>query len=263
MLSLRGTGSNRFTDDLWSLAQGPHLDVSTYSGYKINGFRFHTRKVEERRKTQNSGVLVNNEGLAEGIDFYGVLTDVIELLYLGRRRIAMFKCEWRDVLTEGQGYKRDKYGFISVNTKRSVYGNDPFVLASQAHQIFFVSEIRDPSWHVVVKTVARTIYDVPERVPDEEYAYQEENPIGFVAPTTNDEDDEVVWCRDDIHGDEVDASVVEAIHNSHVVDDDSDEEVVGDEEVMLGSEDEEDEMMVSDEEDEMDVPEVDDDELDD
>ena len=46
------------SEELLCLAQGPMKGVTSYEGYVINGFRFHTRRRQRNRKTQNSGVVV-------------------------------------------------------------------------------------------------------------------------------------------------------------------------------------------------------------
>ena len=40
------------------LSRGPNTLVTCFKGYIINGFRFHTKDYEAKRKTQNSGVVV-------------------------------------------------------------------------------------------------------------------------------------------------------------------------------------------------------------
>ncbi|KAK6803192.1 hypothetical protein RDI58_000976 [Solanum bulbocastanum] len=69
------------TCELYSLARGPFDGVQRFKGYEINGFRFHTKLLEEMRKTQNSGVLVRGEANGKNINYYGVLTEIIELQY--------------------------------------------------------------------------------------------------------------------------------------------------------------------------------------
>ena len=43
---------------LLSLARAPDLRVTSYKGYIVNGFRFHTRDREQEMNTQNNGVFV-------------------------------------------------------------------------------------------------------------------------------------------------------------------------------------------------------------
>jgi len=53
--------------------------VRRYSGCIINGARFHTKEHETNLRSQNSGVVVGGMHEDEEIDFYGVVTDIIEL----------------------------------------------------------------------------------------------------------------------------------------------------------------------------------------
>ena len=59
-----------------------------------------------------------------------------------------------------------------------------FFLASQAHQVFYVDDIKDKDWRVVVKTNPRDLFRMPQRndddegndhdvLADEEVAYQQ------------------------------------------------------------------------------------------
>uniref|UniRef100_A0A7N2LFC6 DUF4216 domain-containing protein n=1 Tax=Quercus lobata TaxID=97700 RepID=A0A7N2LFC6_QUELO len=64
-------------------------------------------------------------------DYYGVLIGILELHYMGGNKIAMFKCEWRDVDHRGRGIMVDKYGQILVIVTHSLKNNEPFVLACQ------------------------------------------------------------------------------------------------------------------------------------
>ncbi|KAF7800550.1 uncharacterized protein G2W53_045030 [Senna tora] len=65
------------------------------------------------------------------------------------------------VRLSGRGYKIDKYGFISVNTHCSLKTNGPFVLASQAEQVFYVNDIVDEDWLIFVKTSPRDLFNMP------------------------------------------------------------------------------------------------------
>lgn len=77
-------------EDLFSLARGLTQYVMSFSGYIINGYRFHIEEQEKSFITQNSGVVViGNTGQGdENIDYYGVLTDVLKLQYLVGKRVV-------------------------------------------------------------------------------------------------------------------------------------------------------------------------------
>ena len=85
------------SNELRSLAQGPN--------FIGNGFRFHVKEIEERRKTQNSGVVViakttsyssaNDRNPVIGdVTYYGVLKEIVELEYFLSRKVVLFKCDW-------------------------------------------------------------------------------------------------------------------------------------------------------------------------
>ncbi|KAK8992177.1 hypothetical protein V6N11_048272 [Hibiscus sabdariffa] len=98
------------SDDVKWLCQGPNRIVKRYSGFLINGFKFHTKTRERLRKTHNCGVVVTSSTtsyasardncLVEGdVEYYGILTDIIELEYYGKRKVVSFCCVWIDVNT--------------------------------------------------------------------------------------------------------------------------------------------------------------------
>lgn len=95
---------------LFDLARGPLEKAVCYNGYIVNGFRFRKNEVDCSRRTQSYGVLVKGDASTGNRDYYGVLIDIIELHYMGGNKIAMFKCEWRDVDHCGRGIMVDKYG---------------------------------------------------------------------------------------------------------------------------------------------------------
>ncbi|KAH7860103.1 hypothetical protein Vadar_009371 [Vaccinium darrowii] len=70
---LRANKSKVATDELWSLANGPNLLVTEYSGCIINGVRYHTREVDNHRQSQNSGVLAKGDHEGKMYNFYGHL----------------------------------------------------------------------------------------------------------------------------------------------------------------------------------------------
>ena len=83
-------------------------------------------------KSQNSGVLVRGDENTGNLDYFSVLTDIIEFSYLNGNNVILLKCDWWDVHSKGRGYKEDKYGFILINSKRKLRTNESYVLASQA-----------------------------------------------------------------------------------------------------------------------------------
>ncbi|KAH7571777.1 hypothetical protein JRO89_XS04G0138800 [Xanthoceras sorbifolium] len=80
--------------------------------------------------------------------------DVIELDYYGGRKVALFNCDWIDTKTN-KGTKKDELGFTLVNPSCLLKTEEPFILASQAIQVFYVEEPIETDWHAVVFTKPR------------------------------------------------------------------------------------------------------------
>ncbi|XP_059289003.1 uncharacterized protein LOC132042500 isoform X1 [Lycium ferocissimum] len=167
----------------------------------VNGFRFQTKELESRRKTQNCGVLVRGDDSDSKKEYYGIVEDIYELSYRGNRKVYLFRCHWWDVAHLGKGYKIDKYGFTSVNTRCALRTNEPFVLASQSLQVFYLNDMIDKEWFVVVKTNRHDLYNMPEKndscieVEDEVLlngeAYQQEE-VEFNMLRTDDQEIDIV-----------------------------------------------------------------------
>lgn len=141
----------------------------------VNGYRFHTQSREQNRKTQNSGIVVQGDHGENIIDFYGILQEVLEVEYLGEnKRVLVFKCDWFRV-GDGNGLQIDKEsGVTSVNMSRKWYTDQPYILASQAKQVFYARDLKlGNNWHVVQRSTPRTLYDVPVQI---EEVYQEQEP---------------------------------------------------------------------------------------
>ncbi|KMT06096.1 hypothetical protein BVRB_7g164130 [Beta vulgaris subsp. vulgaris] len=153
-------------EDIYYLVCGPLRSVRHYSGYIVNGSRFHTIDRQENRKTQIGGLMVQGDDESQK-KYYGVLKDVYELQYPGENHVIVFKCDWYDVQHQGRGYKIDEYGITSLSKELSLATYEPFVLESQAEQVFYVPEPRDKSWVAVIKTEPQDLYNILESNIDE------------------------------------------------------------------------------------------------
>ncbi|RVX02608.1 hypothetical protein CK203_016440 [Vitis vinifera] len=163
MKALRVKQSPEATDELYSLACGPDNRVHTYMGCIVNGVRFHTKDRDDRRITQNSGICVSGEHDGEEIDFYGVLSNVVVLNYVLGYKVILFKCTWFDTNQKKKRIKHD-YNFTTIQVTSTWYDNDPFILATQAQQVFYLDDYKNGhNWKVVQKVNHRHMWDVPER----------------------------------------------------------------------------------------------------
>ncbi|KAI3868580.1 hypothetical protein MKW92_014562 [Papaver armeniacum] len=240
----RETG--QVSTELYSLAGGPCREATSFKGYILKGYRFHTRDWEKKRKTQNSGVFVkggdDDQQEEPVVDFYGALTEIIEVRYAGQFRVLLFKCEWRD------------YGFTNVNVDRSAWADEPFAIAREAEQVFYVKDDSNLPWHVAIRTQPRSSFNVPEKVNAEEeisidysspaVAFQEKysgfsiNDLG--DQPHEDDNDNFAWDRSDVPIETVDY-VTEV--NSQRQDDDGEDDL---ETIYTDSSDEEEEFLSND-----------------
>ncbi|XP_059301757.1 uncharacterized protein LOC132053662 [Lycium ferocissimum] len=192
---------------IW-LSRMPNVVGKRYTAYFINGYRFHTKSRDAPRKTQNSGVTLakNNDSFASSRDqnpidgeviYYGVIQDIIEIDYYGHFSVVLFRCDWFH-------NEVDEYGLTRVYFNKLCSKDDPFVLASQVHQVFYVA---DP--------VEKDVYYARNKVPVDLYDLEKENcpnigdtfwrePNDDIGPSTRLDDGDVRWSREDVPADVVD-----------------------------------------------------------
>ncbi|XP_034690539.1 uncharacterized protein LOC117918124 [Vitis riparia] len=149
------------------LAQGPRQQVLTYPGYIIHGCRYHIKNRDEARVNQNSGVSIvaSTMQIASSKDknpvlgdmcFYGIITEIWDLDY-NMFNICVFKCDWVD---SKNGVKVDELGFTLVDLSKIGHKSDPFILATQAQQVFYVEDQVDPRWSIVLSRPKMELFDI-------------------------------------------------------------------------------------------------------
>ncbi|GKD89730.1 uncharacterized protein Tco_1365237, partial [Tanacetum coccineum] len=203
------------------LSRGP-LSMNRYSGCMVNGYRFHTKIREIDRKTQDSGIVVKGEYGEDIIDYYGILQEVLEVEYLGEnKRVLVFKCDWFKV-GDKKGLQVDRESAaISINMSRKWFKDQPYILASQAKQVFYVPDLKlGKHWYVVESSPPRKLFDVPVHE-----VYQEHEAHSSVISNYNVEPSSLT--RGTIPLELVDASTVRSSQKRHGIDEYSS----GDEEI--------------------------------
>ncbi|GJS73633.1 zinc finger, CCHC-type containing protein [Tanacetum coccineum] len=188
----------KFDEEVVSLASGPRTIAKQYNGIITNGYRFLTRRREEFKKTQNSGVIVE----VEGGNYYGKLSNIIELEYFGGYKVVLFHCDWVDIRSS-RGLKKDKYGFPLVNFSRPLIHtgeklqDDPFIISSQARQVFYIDDLKDAGWSHVIIALPRDIFNMGNKViSDDDESYTQCMPYNL--PTLYDVNEAPNWHRKDI-----------------------------------------------------------------
>ena len=65
--------------------------------------------------------------------YYGIIQDIIEIDNWGCFSVVLFNCDWFH-------NEVDDYGLTRVYFNKKSSTNNPFVLASQVHQVFYVED---------------------------------------------------------------------------------------------------------------------------
>ena len=148
--------------ELKALAHGP-LSAHFYTACIVNGVRFVVHSRGANRSTQNSGVVSID---SDGVTWYGLLKDIVELKYLDSFSVVLFCCKW----FKTSGNRLNKKGnIISIDVSREWYADrvwyddQLYILATQAKQVFYLD---DPShttgnWKVVEHVHHRKLWDHP------------------------------------------------------------------------------------------------------
>lgn len=130
-------GDETIDQQLQWLARGPSVTVMQYQGYEINGYTYYTRDQDKKSTNQNSGVridAIDNDGKKDS--YYGVIEEIWELSY-GPITVALFRCQW----VRGAGVTIDKFGMTTVDFSKIGYREEPFVLAKDVKQVFYVKDM--------------------------------------------------------------------------------------------------------------------------
>ena len=90
--------------------------------------------------------------------YYGKVNDIIELDYFSDNKVVLFHCDWVNV--NFRGLKKDKRGFTLVNFAHRMHEGSylkdhPFILPSQAQQVFYVEDEKDKGWEHIIRVKPR------------------------------------------------------------------------------------------------------------
>jgi len=80
------------------------------------------------------------EGDNSGVEYYGVLEEVLRVEYLGEpiKRCVLFRCDWFDPANP-QGTRDSRVNrMYEVNHTRRYAKYDPFIIADVAYQVFYL-----------------------------------------------------------------------------------------------------------------------------
>ena len=130
MNQLKASNSPAYSEELYNLAFGP-IRVELYSDCHVNGVKFLGGARDDKLCTQNSGVHVLRGSK---------LKSVMQLLYKDRCQVILFKCRWFDTNPNRHGSVKRDHGLLSMNTTKTWYDDNPYILTTMAKQIVYLDD---------------------------------------------------------------------------------------------------------------------------
>lgn len=93
------------------------------------------------------------------VSYYGRVTEIILLDY-NVFYVPLFRCQWA---VRGNGVKvEDGYTLVNLNQSQVSFNRDPYILASQAKQVFYSREDDTSCWYVVLRGPSRRYNETEE-----------------------------------------------------------------------------------------------------
>ncbi|KAL6637481.1 hypothetical protein ACP70R_025053 [Stipagrostis hirtigluma subsp. patula] len=169
-------GEGKTSDLMYALSQGPDHRVRVFNRCFINGFLFRTADIEKNLTTQNSGVVVRGDDSTGNID-----------------------C-------------KDQYGIIDIDPTRLRYLNDPYILGTQAEQVFYVKGAKKSDWFTVVRLKPRNLFAMPAAADSENEVEIDVESLDVGVENMNvlhSEEELKNWRRPGMEGVTGDAAVIE------------------------------------------------------
>ena len=145
------------------MAFGPRNVALEHKEFIIKGQRFHTDAV--KRKPQNSGVSYeafcmcrstarDMRQVADMLTYYGVTKEILLMDY-HMFKVPLFRCNWANT---GNGVKEeDGFTLVNLHMNQAAYLKDPFILPSQAKQVFYSREDYNSNWYVDMRAPEATM----------------------------------------------------------------------------------------------------------
>ena len=209
MNRLKVNESLEATKQLWSFANGLELHMKKYTICMVNGVKFHTKELNNRRVTQNSGVYTKGDHKGEMHDFYGHVCKIWELEYMFHHKVVLFQCEWYNTGTNGgKRMIRTNAHCTSIDVTSQWYQNDPFILPSQAKKVFYLHDTKlGEPWQIVQCIQHKGVFNVlkvrggePNDNTEDSDAFQEQAIVDAVPINV---EDNIEYCMGDVEAEVV------------------------------------------------------------
>lgn len=131
--------------------------VITWKTYNIFNHSFYIKAKDDGSIMQNNGVMVEvksmyfsslkdkNPILATTV-FYGVIEEINYVIF----KVPLFKFKW---IPKNNIVQTDELGFIRVDLGKETSNTKPFIMSTQANQVFYVKDPANLSkrWSIILK----------------------------------------------------------------------------------------------------------------
>ncbi|CAM8885163.1 unnamed protein product [Rhodiola kirilowii] len=165
------TNSEEESDDVvkWLMAS-PRTIVQMWKAYDINGFCFQTKDQDEHTVVQNSGVTLvaetthvssarDRNPISVPVNYFGIIQEIWELDYVNFR-VPVFKCKW----VNNSAVHIDEFGMTFVDFRREGSKDEPFIMAEQARQVFYIKDPSNNNHYVVINGKQQLISGTSEEM---------------------------------------------------------------------------------------------------
>lgn len=115
-------------------------------------------------------------------DYFGVLQEIWVLTYHSLR-VPLFKCAWVD---NKHGVSKDPLGYVLVELDNIKPTADPFIIATQARQVFYVGDQENKKKSIVFTVPSKNYKDTDD--VDEEFSTVVLSGNDFNLPTISKRD---------------------------------------------------------------------------
>ncbi|GJZ04345.1 putative reverse transcriptase domain-containing protein [Tanacetum coccineum] len=138
------------------ISYGPRATIVKYEAYNINGYTFRTKSNDDivyqnsRVSVEAVDLHISKEVVTTRKSFYYRVLQEIWVLDYRFRKIPLFKYDWVNHKAGGVKYDPNlSYTLVDLNSLG--HKDDPFILASQARQVFYVKDQIDKKLSIAFK----------------------------------------------------------------------------------------------------------------
>ena len=132
--------------------------------------------------------------VADIVLYYGVIQEIILLDY-HMFQVPLFKCKWAN---KHNGVKEeDGFTLVNLHVNQLAYLQDPYILPSQAKQVFYSRKEDSSPWYVVMRAPPRGHHELETEA---EYVTAPSNIQEIDDAENHSSDDESFCVRDDYEG---------------------------------------------------------------